>query len=310
MTLTDRLRQMRAEGGLDLPLPGHGATAVRHQQLSEIARKDLELARLAEAHTDATAILAEAGRGPREGMLYGVWASEGGAPLQVARDSGGIQLTGSKMFCTGAGLLDRALITVSAPEPLLLDVDLRANRARLKLDESAWKTAAFRATQTATVTFDSARAGADDVVGNSGWYLSRPGFWHGACGPAACWAGGALGLVDYALSQIRDDVHTLAHLGAMHADAWALGVFLHSAGDEIDNTFADSAAAQIRALTVRHLVEQACSDILRRLGRAYGPRPLAFDALISQRCQELELYIRQSHAERDLEALGRSIHRK
>jgi hypothetical protein len=44
-----------------------------------------------------------------------------------------------------------------------------------------------------------------------------------------------------------------------------------------------------------------------RLGRAYGPHPLAFDPDISRRYAEVELYIRQSHAERDLESLGTLI---
>ena len=84
--------------------------------------------------------------------------------------------------------------------------------------------------------------------------------------------------------------------------------FLDSAGHEIDNEPADVESACKRALTVRHLIEQGCSDVLRRFARAYGPRPLAFDREASRRYQELDLYIRQSHAERDLESLGRRIY--
>jgi hypothetical protein len=42
-----------------------------------------------------------------------------------------------------------------------------------------------------------------------------------------------------------------------------------------------------------------------RFGRAYGPRPLPFEARIARLFHELSLYIRQSHAESDLEDLGR-----
>jgi hypothetical protein len=52
-------------------------------------------------------------------------------------------------------------------------------------------------------------------------------------------------------------------------------------------------------------VEQSCTEILVRFGRAFGPRPLAFEAAIARHCPELTLYIRQSHAESDLEDLGR-----
>jgi hypothetical protein len=41
---------------------------------------------------------------------------------------------------------------------------------------------------------------------------------------------------------------------------------------------------------------------------ANGPHPLAFDGEISSRYQELDLHLRQSHAERDLESLGRDLY--
>ena len=47
--------------------------------------------------------------------------------------------------------------------------------------------------------------------------------------------------------------------------------------------------------------------VLRSFARAYGPYPLAMNKDVSQHYQELGLYLRQSHAERDLEALGRLI---
>jgi hypothetical protein len=85
---------------------------------------------------------------------------------------------------------------------------------------------------------------------------------------------------------------------------WGLESYLDCAGREIDEDGSDAAKAETRALTLRHLAEQACTEILRRFARAYGPHPLAMDEEISRRCQELELYLRQSHAERDLECLG------
>jgi hypothetical protein len=56
--LAERLKQIVVE---QLPLPGAGNTAERHSRLMQIGREDLSLAKLAEAHWDAVAILAEAG---------------------------------------------------------------------------------------------------------------------------------------------------------------------------------------------------------------------------------------------------------
>ena len=136
-----------------------------------------------------------------------------------------------------------------------------------------------------------------DLIGEPGWYLERPGFWHGACGPAACWAGGAAGLVDYAERQSRYDSHTIT-ISVRCTLLSGQPAYLDSAGNQIDVCPARQENSIIRALTVRHLVEQACTDVLRRLPRAYGPYPLAMDEDIARRYQELDLYLRQSHAER------------
>jgi alkylation response protein AidB-like acyl-CoA dehydrogenase len=309
-----RLRQLHQAGELNLPLPGKGQTSARHRRLLEFGREDLSLARLAEAHVDALAILAEAGCPADPTALYGVWASETpgrqvrlecGARLECCPQ--GWELNGSKAFASGAGLIDRALVTVSFPEHRLVDLDLRENGGNIRIDGTAWIASAFEETGTATVEFVGAVVTEEQLIQGPRWYLERPGFWHGACGPAACWAGGAAGLVDYAQAQPQHDPHTLAHLGALQADAWALGAYLDSAGCEIDAHPADNEMACTRALVVRHLVEQACSDVLRRFARAYGPRPLAFDHAASRRYHELDLYIRQCHAERDLESLGRKV---
>src|ERR1700712_2577258 len=79
--LQQRLREVVSQPA---PLPGLGHTAARHRLFAETAREDISLAKLAEAHWDALAILAEAGKVPKEGALYAVWASEiPGMPLRL-----------------------------------------------------------------------------------------------------------------------------------------------------------------------------------------------------------------------------------
>src|ERR1700685_3375559 len=235
MTQTELVTRLREITKDAIPLPGGGQTAKRHRKLMEIGRESVSLARLAEAHWDAVAILAEAGRQAESDALYGVWASEiPGQSLTLESGAGSHNVTGSKKFCSGAGLIDHALVTIGNPEQLLIDIDLQNNRSALQFDYSDWKTPAFKETLTASVSFRNVPITKREIIGTEGWYLNRLGFWHGACGPAACWAGGAVGLVDYASIQHRDDPHTMAHLGAMMASTWALHHYLEAAGDEID----------------------------------------------------------------------------
>lgn len=281
----------------DIPGPGCGGTPGRHRRIFSAGREDLSLAKLAEAHWDAVSILREARREPFPGARYAVWASEmPGQPLEV-RDG---TLSGVKAFCSGAGLVDRALLTVGET---LLEVDLRTAPERVTADASGWVTEAFRETQTHALTF--ADYPIATVIGKRNWYVERVGFWQGACGPAAAWAGGAAGLLDYALAHPRANAHSLAHLGAMAAEVWVMQAALEAVGREFDA--APRANAMVRALQVRHVMERGCAEVVRRFGRMLGPGPLARDAAVVRRVAELELFVRQSHAERDLEALGRAV---
>lgn len=125
------LRRKLAVGELDLPLPGSGRTADRWAALAAWGGRDLSLGRLAEGHVDALAILAEAVRDPVPGVLYGVWASRsGGATVRLERRGDAHVLSGVMRFCSGARVLDRALVVVdpplgAPPGRLLFDVDVR-----------------------------------------------------------------------------------------------------------------------------------------------------------------------------------------
>jgi alkylation response protein AidB-like acyl-CoA dehydrogenase len=302
--LQGTLRQLERAGRLDLPAPGAGATAERHRALYQFGRDDLSVARLAEAHLDALAILAEAGAASMSGSLYGVWASDGPhSRLSGERGAdGSMSMNGAKLYCSGAPILDAALVTVHCEQALWL-VALPLNTRGLRIEPGGWATPAFAATGTSRVNFKAVHVTPTQIIGGPNWYLERVGFWRGAIGPAACWAGGAAGLVDAAQLLGRADPHSRAHLGALEATAWNLQALLDQAGIEIDAGAEDSRQAQRRALIVRHLVERACVEVLERFGRATGPQLLAFDAAVARRHAELTLYIRQCHAERDLEAI-------
>jgi alkylation response protein AidB-like acyl-CoA dehydrogenase len=303
--LEDDLASLRAADELRLPFPGRGETPHRHRALLRWGRKDLSLARIAEAHTDALAILAEAGRVAQPGKLYGVWASDSPrSRLRAERLSDhNWRLEGTKQFCSGATFLDAALVTAQyESEVMLFDVDL--DDPDIQVQPSQWKSAALADTATVAVAFAGLEIAAAKQVGGPDWYLQRSGFWHGAIGPAACWAGGALSLIEAATALGRKDPHSRAQVGALQSLGWGLRAVLEQSGREIDADPQDRAQeARVRALKVRHLVERACTEVLDRFGRATGPQLLAHDEQVARQFGALTLYIRQCHAERDLETI-------
>lgn len=294
------LRTANAAGALDLPLPGCGRTLPRWYALAELSAADLVLGRLAEAHADATAILAELG-GPAPDGLWGVWAAEPpSARVEAARNRSGWQLTGRKAWCSGALVLDCALITAYAGEDrMLFAVDVRDV---VPLPHT-WAAVGMGASGSISVGLSGVRA---EAVGGPGSYLDRPGFWHGGAGVAACWYGGALGAARTLLAAAREgprDPHALAHLGAVDALVAGLGAHLAVAAAEIDAD-PNGPQAQQRAVRLRARVEAGATEILDRVGRALGAGPLCLDPVQAQRAADLQVYLRQSHAERDLAGLG------
>ena len=304
------VRDLVASGELDLPDPGAGRTPDRLIALFELARtRPVAVARLAEAHTDAVAILHEAGRQPVPGAVYGVWASAGPADVQLANGEGaGGQLCGVKPFASGLGIVDRALVTTvdqreTGSGRLLVDVAISGPTVRT--DRDRWVCDALRDSATGAADFVEHPVTGDDIVGGPGWYLDRVGFWHGACAPAACWAGAAAGLLDTAEELVDDDPHRRAHLGAMRSSTWAMRSLLEAAGRQIDESPNELEPARMRSYAVRSTIERLAADMLDRFGRAFGPRPFVHDGPASQRWSDTHLYLRQHHGERDLAEAGR-----
>ena len=129
-------------------------------------------------------------------------------------------------------------------------------------------------------------------------------------GVAAIWWGGAIGVARRIREQLRHrepDQVGLMHLGAVDAALHAASALLQRAASAVDAGLADGAAGVALALRVRRVVAVTAEDVLARAGHALGPAPLALEDEHAARVADLQLYVRQEHAERDAAALGRRV---
>jgi alkylation response protein AidB-like acyl-CoA dehydrogenase len=302
------LHDLHDKGFLDLPLPGRGSTAERFAALRAVGAVDLDLARLVEAHTDALAVLADLDVDDPAPGVWGIWAANPPtAPLVASRDGGGWRLTGTKPWCSGAGTCDHALVTARSGDGYrLFAVDLDGSTADPV--EGTWPSPALPGSDSRSVRFDAHPA---EPVGEPEAYLRRPGFWHGAVGVAAVWLGGATAVASaLTAGHARRSLHphALAHTGAVDAALAASGALLHAAARAADADPSDSAGtARLTAGRVRAVVERTATEVIDRVGRALGPAPLATDPDHARAVAGLMLYVRQSHAERDLEEQGGAV---
>jgi alkylation response protein AidB-like acyl-CoA dehydrogenase len=305
---TARAFAAAAESGrLDLPLPGAGATWDRWAALADLAGEDLSLARLAEGHADAVAILAELG-GPRPlpGSRWGVWAANPPGPsVTASRRDGEWLLRGTKQYCSGARACTHALVTAATDDGIRL---FAVEVAQLEPRTGSWPATGMAGSDTLDVFFPWVHA---LPVGPAGGYTNRPGFSHGGCGVAACWYGGARAVAQALLTTAsKRDVgpHALAHLGAVDLGLRTVLAALKQAAREIDEDPGDlRGTGALRALRVRALTESVAADVLTRTGRALGAGPLGHDEAHSRAVADLTVYLRQHHAERDLAQLGELV---
>jgi alkylation response protein AidB-like acyl-CoA dehydrogenase len=295
--------------GSTIPAPGAGDTWARLVSLSTWAAQDLSLGRLVEGHVDAMGILAEAGMGPVDpGATYGVWAARahtGGTTAQL--DADGWHLSGQKAFCSGGRLLERALVTADTADGYrLFDIDV-ATQVTATLPDS-WQAVGMADSLSQTLEFGGPPVPSAGAVGGPGFYLERPGFWSGAIAVAACWYGGAAGLVDNLLSSLDRDAPELvvAELGHAVACVESMRHVLESAAREIDADPGDAQGrARVRAQVVRHAVHDGARQVLDRVASAGGARPLCHDREQGQRAADLYVYLAQHHGPRDAASLGR-----
>ncbi len=301
MSVEQRFAEL-ASCGAGLPLPGSGRTLRRWQVFAEVAAEDLAVAKLFESHADAVAILHELGRVELvRDHRWAVWAAEPpDARLTLQHGA----LRGRKAWCSGAAEVDSALVTAWDADGNGVLAAVELSQPGITVRDDAWRAIGMGRVRTPDLEFADVPA---TIVGGPAAYLQRPGFWQGGCGIAACWYGGALPLARAVAERAaaRSNPHTAALLGTIDVALRSLRALLRETAARID---ADPAADRAEdALRVRAAADETARVVLDAAGRALGAGPLCRDATIARHFADLPVFIRQTHAERDLAALAERV---
>lgn len=274
------------------------STLLRWQVLAYISSIDLTLAKWFESHLDALSILYELGHGETQQGLWAVWAAEG-HPNPIRYQDG--KINGSKSWCSGAHIVDYALMTYRDEQGKSQLLTVAMNQSGIDIDNSAWQAVGMQATDTATVTFDHVAA---TQVGAPNAYLDRVGFWHGAAGVAACWYGATASLASYLIEsyQQKPNDYKAMYLGEISSDLAVSRQYLHQVAYLIDSQPEDNHELAIRQL--RTNIEKLARQVIETVGQALGAAPFCGNAHFATLSADLTVFIRQSHGAFDLQRIG------
>lgn len=313
MDMTDVL-DWCVEAGTVLPRLGAGDTTGLWEFLATLAAVNVGVARMLEPHLDALSILDQAGRpdlsvlGVTEQSSWGVFAAEGGeSRLDATEHATRWTLDGTKVWCSLAGELSHALVTayVGGQQRGLFAINLSDDG--VSVHEGPWTARGLQQIRSAPITLSHVPAIA---IGSSNWYVERPGFQWGGMGVAACWWGGAIGVSRKLFTRLlesQSDPILAMHAGMVDVQLASSRTVLADAAHQIDRGAATAHDLALLAKRVRSQVFDSAEIIIRQTAHALGPAPLVTDEEHARRVADLDLYIRQHHAEKDSASLGRLI---
>jgi hypothetical protein len=318
----DALDILAGAGALALTVPRPDGTVASFAEewglVRAVAAADGSVARILDGHLNAVERLRVAAPEPlRAGELaavaagerrLGVWGADPrpgeGPPARLVEGADGERLVGVKVFCSGAGGLDRALVAARDREGAsrLVYVDLGE---RAEVDRGWFRGSGMRASESHRVRFHGARVLAR--LGGPDELVREPEFGRDAIRTAACWAG----LADAALEAALDELAaagTTGELagraaGAMLVARATIDRWLEGAAGRAD---ADPAASLGElSLGLRVAVADACRAILDEAARACGSRPFAAGGRLDRVRRDLELFLLQHRLDPMLARAGR-----
>ncbi len=311
---------LAADGALALTVGDrHPGRAREWAAVRAVARADGSVGRIFEGHLNGVERVAVAAPEPlrsaelaavREGRLrLGVWGADPaageGEPARLVQTGDGLALEGEKVFCSGAGGLQRALVLARRDEPgppSLAYVDLSAGT---EVDRSWYRSGGMRASESHRVRFHGAPVLA--VLGEPGELGREPWFSRDAIRTAAAWAGMADTAADAALADLaaRGEPDDLRALGAGR---------IVTARATIDRWLEHAAAradaepeSDLRSLSVqlREAIAGAVRTLLDEAARACGSRPFATGTALDRARRDLELFVLQHRLDPLVARLGR-----
>lgn len=272
--------------------------------LVTIGRASLSAGRIFEGHVNAVKLLRLHG-GPMEpvdeGCLHGIWGADGPVPAGIEN---GV-LHGQKLFCSGADVLDRMIVTVrdnDRPQLLLFDREQLLGR----LYPQEWQVSGMKATASGRCDLEGLAVADAVPLGRPGDYMAEPHFYGGVWRYAAVQLGAMRALIAITADQLTARGQSRAPLQAMRLHRMVTAcetarLWLDGAARAVERPEATPEDAETAIMARLRTAEEAAT-VLTLADQALGAASFATRHPADRIRRDLNFYLRQ--ADPDGLALG------
>lgn len=317
-----------ALGGLGLGTEPGGHLALL-RCLTALGSADLPLGRVVEGHLNALILihaygsaeqLQRAAHDAERGLLFGVWNTGDATPMRVHESAEGLHLEGSKTFATGAGFVDRPLLTAERQgwQMVLPRMEASSVQSAIQLHREAWQPYGMESSESLTIDFTGAQITLDDLIGQPADFYQDPLFRGGAVRFAAVQAGAVLRLLrsftDWVTLRGRQsDPYQLARLGELELLAQGAVLWIERAAVLAETALwattrdPQSIRQMVRCGNMTRLaVERAATAAIGFIVPGVGAHGLLRPARFERTLRDLTMYLRQPNPDGALADVGRS----
>ncbi|QKZ13974.1 acyl-CoA dehydrogenase family protein [Spirosoma sp. KUDC1026] len=252
--------------------------------------------------------------------LFSVWNTQAGDGIGIDRtDAGHYRLRGSKTFCSGAGWIERPLITgeiqTENRRGWQMAIVPTERVLPIRQDDQFWKPLGMRASASFKMDFTDVELSETDLLGHPGEYLRQPYFSGGAIRFAAVQLGGAEAIYEatrqFLMSMGRtDDVLQRTRLAEMAYLIESGNQWLRSAGEKTDAWLAEGAdwtTVVAYANMTRTAIEEICLRVMPLAERCVGARGLLRPQAFERIHRDLTMYLRQPAPDATLVDIGQYV---
>jgi hypothetical protein len=275
------------------------------EALRLVGRANLSLGRIFEGHVNAARLIGLYGDDAQrralasrlhEGRVFGVWNTQPSPGVDMVETADGGVLRGVKSYATGAGTIDFAVVTATAPcggRQMVIAAASDAARA----DPAAWRVRGMKATQSGTYDLTGLPIDRGTRLGRVGDYLIEPVFSAGAWRFTAVQLGGVERVLQLmcdhlASSPAGDDAVRRARFAEAVVAARTAYLWVREAAARAESPSAGAEAVAFVLLT-RGVVENAGLHVMEAAARCVGTRAFFSDHPLDLAARDLALYLRQ-----------------